>query len=69
MNRRIETEELPPLPDDIDAAATAKVQAEQRSYQARESEFSVLRYIDEVSEMRRTNGWGPMLELAFKLRG
>jgi hypothetical protein len=69
MDRRIDREALPPLPDDFDAAASARQQAQRRVTEARESESGVLGWLGEVREMRMHNGWGPMLEEAFGLRG
>lgn len=68
-DRRIEREALPPLPDDIDAAASARQQAQRRVEEVSAGGDRVIGWLDDVREMRMHNGWGPMLAAAYGLRG
>lgn len=68
IERRIGTEELPPLPDDLDAASEAKRSAEARLSSAKSSAPETFGLVSILRDMRVNNGFGPRLEYAYQLR-
>lgn len=66
--RRIDTEGLPPLPDDGDAAVAAKQAAQQRLSEVRRDSSWLEAAIRDIRDMRLHNGFGPRLEEAYELR-
>lgn len=67
-DRRIVTEELPALPDDLAEAQAAKQQAEMRVSDVRAVAPEVNSLVAAVRELREHNGFGPRLTLAYQMR-
>lgn len=68
IERRIEREELPALPDDFDEAAAARLHAESQVAEVRAVAPEVFSLVDTLRELREHNGFGPRLTLAYQMR-
>lgn len=67
-DRRMVQEVLPPLPDDLDEARSAKLEAEARTSAAKAQGQEVYSLASTLVDLKRHNGFGSLLMDNYRLR-